>query len=266
MKELSLHDIKRISLELLVDLHDFCVKTDIKYSLGYGTLIGAIRHDGFIPWDDDIDIMMPRPDYDRFCKEYKSSKNYRIYAPVLNNSYISYCRICECEKTRVISPAPWNEEKTGVWIDIFPIDGADDNYDIHVNHFNQAMEIYDKQISIRFAEKNDTNIFNRAKNIIKRIIYGRAIPYAKKYEQFCKMIPFGSTSHLTNISCPNARKVIYYNLSDFKEFKLHKFEDREFYIVQGYDNILKSQYGDYLKLPPLECQIPCHGDHKYLSI
>ena len=66
MSELSLKEIQSQSLEVLQTVHEFCVAEGIQYSLAYGTLIGAIRHKGFIPWDDDIDIIMPRPDYERF--------------------------------------------------------------------------------------------------------------------------------------------------------------------------------------------------------
>ena len=61
---MSVKDIQMLSLDIMKDVHEFCVENDIKYTLQGGTLLGAIRHDGFIPWDDDIDVMMPRPDYD----------------------------------------------------------------------------------------------------------------------------------------------------------------------------------------------------------
>ena len=67
MREMSLREIQLFSLEIMKDVHSFCINNDIRYSLIGGTLIGAMRNKGFIPWDDDIDICMPRPDYERFC-------------------------------------------------------------------------------------------------------------------------------------------------------------------------------------------------------
>ena len=70
MKELTIEEHKKLALDILIDVADFCEKNGIRYFLAYGTLIGAIRHKGYIPWDDDIDIMIPRPDYDKFLKLY----------------------------------------------------------------------------------------------------------------------------------------------------------------------------------------------------
>ena len=85
MREMTLEEIQQVSLEILKDVHRFCVENDIKYSLCYGTLLGAIRHNGFIPWDDDIDIMMPRPEYDRFIRLYQSEKGYKLFAAENND-------------------------------------------------------------------------------------------------------------------------------------------------------------------------------------
>lgn len=101
MKEMTLKEIQAVSLEILKDVHMFCLKNDIKYTLQGGTLLGAIRHNGFIPWDEDIDIAMPRPDYERFCQTYASENGYKLICRHNSECYVMYARVCEMEKTLV---------------------------------------------------------------------------------------------------------------------------------------------------------------------
>ncbi|MBQ7239602.1 MAG: LicD family protein, partial [Bacteroidales bacterium] len=125
MQELTLKELQGVSLDLLVSLHDFCVKNKVNYSIAYGTLIGALRHKGFIPWDDDIDVMMPRPDYERFCKSYKSDRYRLIYYGNDKTALAGFARLVDCQKTNYKTERPWTMQKSGVWIDIFPIDGVE---------------------------------------------------------------------------------------------------------------------------------------------
>ncbi len=125
MKQMSLEDIQGVSLDILAAVDDFCTNKGIKYSLGYGGLIGAVRHKGPIPWDDDIDIIMERPEYDRFIKIFNQvgPNGLKLFAPELGNSYFSISRICDMSRTFVRKYYQWTDEETGVWIDVFPIDG-----------------------------------------------------------------------------------------------------------------------------------------------
>ena len=99
MNYLSVKEIQDVLLRIMKYVHTFCVENDIKYSLEGGTLIGAIRHKGYIPWDDDIDIAMPRPYYDKFVKEFIDTDEFKLFTPERNNSYINYARVCDIKNT-----------------------------------------------------------------------------------------------------------------------------------------------------------------------
>jgi len=127
MKQMTIKDVQQVSLDILKDVHEFCVENSIHYSLSGGTLLGAIRHNGFIPWDDDIDIQLPRPDFECLVRSYKSAKGFKIYYHELNTCEgMTYCyaRICDTLRTHVETGVlSWNTEKVGVWIDVLPCDG-----------------------------------------------------------------------------------------------------------------------------------------------
>ena len=103
-RQLELADIQKLSLGILKDVHDFCMSHGITYSLAYGTMLGAVRHKGFIPWDDDIDIVMPRPDYERFKKSFKSQCGNALVTE--QESYIAFSRVCDTRHT-VASKSLW---------------------------------------------------------------------------------------------------------------------------------------------------------------
>lgn len=255
MKNLTIKDIQQISLCIMKDVHDFCVKNNIRYSLAYGTLIGAIRHQGFIPWDDDLDIVMPRPDYERFCKSYKSSNGYKISAPSLSNSYLNYARVYEDDLTMVRPLAPWCPDKTGVWIDIFPVDGVSEDSEEYDRIFKQLYKLQMKSYNIRCAM--DKFSFERGikRNIIilvKKILYGHSdIKTAVDSSvRLCQTYDFETSNRIGDITCPVFGYAQHNFREDFSYLLLKDFEDTQFYVCNGYDRALRMHYGDYMQLPP----------------
>ena len=95
MKEIGIDELKKLQVEMLVLIDEFCQHNNIRYSLSSGTLIGAVRHKGYIPWDDDIDIMMPREDYDRFVSTFNGAYGHlSLLAPEINcNYYAPYANV-----------------------------------------------------------------------------------------------------------------------------------------------------------------------------
>lgn len=124
MKQMSEEEIRRVQIQVLQEFRDFCEEHDITYSLCQGTLLGAIRHKGFVPWDDDIDVMMPRSDYERLLKLYKSN-HYTLHHYSTCKPYIySYAKMSD--NRTVMKEGKVYDCELGVNIDIFPIDALPD--------------------------------------------------------------------------------------------------------------------------------------------
>ncbi len=269
MKEMTLADIQMVSLDILKDVHRFCVENDIKYSLCYGTLLGAIRHKGFIPWDDDIDILMPRPDYEHFIKTYISERGYILFAAENNdgNTEVSvpFARVCEMQRTFVDTGIlPWVNKKTGVWIDVFPIDGAPDSKEGRQKQMADIVR-QNKLLNILRIKRGYRSIW-RAKTIrfqIRLLIKKVLAPFVNTnvlydYINMCKDYNFGDSSIVVDVACPFYGEREFHKKEVMKGFILHPFEDSEFYIMTGYDEYLKNIYRDYMQLPPIEKRMTTH--------
>ena len=123
MKEISFEESKKLELDILLAVADFCNKNNLTYFLAYGTLIGAIRHKGFIPWDDDIDIQMPREDYNKFIETF-SHERYKTIAPGTPLSKHSFVKVIDTETVKIEAHKKYKKGFLGVDIDIFPLDGT----------------------------------------------------------------------------------------------------------------------------------------------
>lgn len=258
MRPMTIKDIQQISLDILKEVHEICVKNDIKYTLFGGTLIGAIRHKGFIPWDDDLDIALPREDYNRFIEKYKSQRGYKLFCREIQGgeTKIAYARICEMNRTMSTDTHyPWTSESTGVWIDVFPLDGAYDDYRKATKQTERIYKIWKRGTYRR--HKLTYYIFDKKCSLKYRLylIAMKLLTYflPEEYDDHISLIkelPFNTSRYYSQFSWPNWKMREYYPTSALSSFVLVPFEDCEFYVMAGYDGALRSKYGDYMKLPP----------------
>ena len=264
MKEMSLQEVQAFSFEILKDVHSFCEANSINYSLAYGTLIGAVRHKGFIPWDDDIDLIMPRPDYDRFCKEYKSDF-FKIEIGGSPSSYIAFTRVYDDTVTFVENTMmPWSTKETGVWIDIFPIDSVSDNHEEFLKMGRRIQKIwvrtsYARNRSISFLQKN---LFDRVKTVVNWARYpGKINNLLGKHLQMMSSFSYGSTNHYSQLGCPDyvLRRHMSKEMMD-NGYSPIWFNGQQFKAINEYDSFLRQSYGNYMELPPENLRVPKHKD------
>lgn len=266
MKELTLHEIQQQSLEILSDVHSFCEANEIKYSLAYGTLIGAVRHKGFIPWDDDIDIIMLRPEYDRFCEKY-SSEQYRLVCNKNDKScMMAYAKVCDVTNT-ISEEHSWTGQKVGLGIDIFPMDVAEDDFNMFAARYNRVSKIWNKLWLNRSIQTGERSFYSKKMNLLIRITnkfglqcLNQTIARRKvlKMTKIASMINSTKTGHSTMmVFCDDGTKS-YYESSVFNEYAKLQFENKVFWAVKDYDRMLKPVYGDYMQLPPVEQRTSKH--------
>lgn len=265
MKEImKMEDIQRVSLDILKQITTICEKEGFRYTLAYGTLIGAIRHRGFIPWDDDIDIQMPRPDYERFLL-------YMIEHPcpnlkVFNHKYVKGYPL---GISRIADMRYKIEEKIleghcdmGIFVDVYPIDGLADSYE----GAKKAYALTDRPRAnlLRIIDKDQSKVklkqlFTNPRFFISNIIL-RLKGLAKIQMELEKTATFISFENSKYVGIPNWNWIqLVYKKEWYENFIKVPFEDSEFFISKFYDDILRAEYGDYMQLPPVEKRVYHHG-------
>jgi len=257
---MTLREQQQACLEILKDVAAFCEKGGIRYSLAYGTLLGAVRHKGFIPWDDDIDIMMPRSDYEKFRSSYSSGWFRFVDSRNTVDCWIAFGRVCDTERTRALSYIPWHGGSihTGVWIDIFPVDSVPDDMERFRDIYNGLWLLYKHNVKIRKIHGGESDIYSRRTafwaNMEKRlhphlreISPEGTVRSINEIIRLCSELP-GQDS-VANLCCPdNPQEVFSRRL--LEEYITADFEDGRFMIWKEYDAILRTMFGDYMQLPP----------------
>lgn len=238
---------RQIRLDILKEVDSFCRNNHLTYFLAYGTLLGAIRHKGYIPWDDDTDIMMPRKDLEIFKKTFKSDKYKFLDIDTECGYEFPFPRISYNE---TFDKRGLTAKYYGVNIDVYPIDGLpEDDDEIRCFFAKYKSLIKQRQFWLRVRKK-----------IIKNLPI-KTIPFIKLLTKRC--VDWIKTYDMNNSSKVMVIDSRVYNKRIFDGIVEVPFEGYIFYAPIGYDEFLKTSYGDYMNLPPEDQRHPYHGGHYY---
>lgn len=270
LKKMNDKEIKESLTNILISFASFCEKNNLRYALAWGTLLGCIRHEGFIPWDDDIDVIMPREDYEKLKKlvevdDYTIEKDYyKLSTP--NNKYSVHMPLYRIIDMRTITDSKKRAKKywLPLWIDIMPCDHVPNDNTVIKN----AVEKFYKNIAhMSFAIYNS----NRSMNIVKRAIGKIEEPFMdhfiNKYDQQNTKLGKETDGYFdfsTEIDRPKDGNFLQYiyNRDIFDTTIIKSFEGHKVRVPKEYDKILTILYGDYMKLPP-EDQRVSHSNGAY---
>ncbi len=251
MKQITdIQELRNIQLGIMDSLHDFCINHNIKYSLGGGTLIGAYRHQGYIPWDDDIDIYLMRQDYERFIHEYRDPTGvYQILAPFNTNPYFyTFAKVID---TRTLLL----EDETdgydiGVYVDVFPLDYVPDDMPSRKHVFWLKHLLYKIR---RCKLSKGQYLHSKIANIFYRHLPISVQGVDKLLDRY---VHLKRPTHFICEMCDTERPLKgCYSVETFASTVDVTFENRTYKSMVGYDEYLSNTYGNYMALPPKDQQI-----------
>lgn len=265
---LNLKEIQEISYDILKEFKDFCDTNGLRYYLAYGTLIGAIRHNGFIPWDDDIDVFMPRPDYEKLLQLYTDNANYQLYSPRKQKDY--YCCYMKLVDANTYHLMPDGSVcQRGVDIDIFALDGQPEDFSIAKSNFEKIFKKYESIClrMIRYRYYANDGIKDLFKSTLARVLISSGV-IAKLSAFFDKQYSYYDYDRATYIAPSNANMselFAVWNKNLFESCIQVKFEKEMFSVPVGYDEILSSYYGNYMELPLESKRVSTHVEQYFVK-
>ena len=258
-KPMTLDEQKKVMLNILKEFASFCDRSNLSYYLDAGTLIGAVRHKGYIPWDDDIDVNMPQKDYDRFIELTKKNNGYlsdHLLVEYPEDTVYTFLKISD-ERTILVEFPDTNPMEVGVYMDIFP------KYGVKDKSWKSKLlcKTSEKLALLHWFNKYSVNAWQRPGNsLIKKIIAKivTAITWNdawatqlqnKMMHRYGKNQPLEECSYVTTLTYGEFHKMAPKEC--FDGYQLLDFEGCQFKGPKDYDTYLHCLYkGDYMQLPP----------------
>lgn len=240
-----------VLLDMLLKIDDVCKKHGLTYFLEAGTLLGAIRHNGMIPWDDDIDIFMHRSDYEKFIQLTEEFPHpYFLQTPYTDPEYFYMpARLRNTNTTGVVKNFAYQGFNQGIWLSIFPIDnweeeGGEERYE----YIKSLIKENSTYMRMKNPHLNDAD-----KERVKKWCGRKPIEIYEEIQKIAQQFNGHPTKFVTAaVSAVISYKRKLWYAEDFSSAIYWEFEGHKFPIPVGYDRFLKIMYGDYMELPPME--------------
>ena len=257
----TMRKVKKVELEILQEFECVCEMLNLRWYAGYGTVLGAIRHKGFIPWDDDVDVLMPRKDYEIFCKKAQELLPEKYFVQTLETEeeyYQPFAKVRRSDTTFWEKGTEHDNINHGIYIDIFPLDGYPTKW------FAEKLFMIKRIIYNNFLyEDGDLNClsgYRKVFAVLYRVFRGKLTrkEAAFKKEKLVKKVAYDEAEI---VSCmvedtPKAEAVLK---SVYGEGLNVPFEDREIKVPTETHEYLTRLYGSYMEFPPEDKRIPIHS-------
>lgn len=263
MKEIHIDELRELQMQILDYVDNFCRKYDIKYTISGGTLLGAVRHGGYIPWDDDMDTQMLRDEYIKFTKIWNEHKNEHpfelisiesgnaigyVYGKIHNPKTITYVH---------------GLERTGVYIDVFPVDIVvdEDDFTKRRKMIKSLKRKENAAFVLSYSKKSHVGLFQLIKCWLLTLGKPRTF-FSNKINSLAAVQNASAGEFVfemvAGIKCKRPMpKAIFADYSDIA------FENRWYMAVKDYDTYLTATFGDYMTPPPVEKQVREHNFTAY---
>lgn len=264
MKTIGLEEQKKILLDILIDFDRVCRANDIEYSIAYGTLLGAVRHGGFIPWDDDIDVIVTREEYNKIKKIMNSElkDNYYFVSAETDKRFAAPLAKIIDTNTILKELGHYSDKlDLGVYIDIFLCDFIP-------NDIKERQKVYKRSVFLQKVWSFSGNNFENSNKIVHFV---RSLANRTSIARHAALRSYKLAEKTTDdrdMMAPlvfgnlvrDKNAMAYKDLTDLTEYE---FEGHSFRGIKDYDKYLKIWYGDYMELPPEEKRVSDHPTEVY---
>ena len=263
----DIREIQQMELGIMEYIHEVCQKIGVKYFLAYGSLIGAVRHKGFIPWDDDMDICMLREDYEKL-QDYliaNPDERYEVMSYKNNLNYVYPFMKVQDNHTYLLEEDVRIDSNMGIYVDIFPVDG----YENDANFKNKMTKLIKKRQLSCYTFKGITNTKSVLNSLIRYIsviifYFTNTNKYVAQIEELAKSRKVSDYEEVDYLIYKDMNKPVW-RREWLEQVTTGTFEGKKFTIPKKYHEILTSDYGDYMQLPPVEQRVS-HHDFKLWKI